>query len=637
MSGNSINRVNIPLPPIVPLLPNLANPAMQAAQHLLRQAVPYALDTVYHPIQAAFQPAPQGGSNGPSGVNGPYALPEGQSLGQVSSGTQAQPFDVTLSQLATAVYGTRGEPPAGWSAVSNDLIADRLTPEGQAPASEEAVQAWRQEFLGDGTVTSAQQFKAEIYTDGDGNFVLSYRGTAEGMPDWENNFRQGTGFETHDSSDKFTDTAVNTAVEFADVFGNGEADSPADNLAITGHSQGGGLASVGSLASGVPAVTFDASGIHPNTLERMGMSPEAAREIANNGGIRAYSLDSDALSQAQESWVTGLVAPDALGTRIIVEPGPVSKHTVVERASELELDNLSPGQRAAANLLVETLRHSGVPLFDPAADLAYAALSHNPNVLTAAMMEVEPWQAGYQNPSDFGRDLQNAIPDAVKDDFALNTHDLITDVIEVAQTDFANGDYALGGMRILGDLGEGFFNSVGDVVSGFGDQFADGVRDQTTQWADGFRGEGPWGLGDGIAVTIEGIGSAGAWVLENGSGALEWAADGVGSLFETVADLGGHGAQLAVDGFVATVNATVEGVGYVVDAVGTGVDYAIQTASDGWNTVKEIAVDTWDGTVEAVSTGWNNTVDAVSTGWNNTVDAVSSGASWLNDRMPWNW
>lgn len=633
MSGNSINPANIPLPSILPVLPNPVNPAMQAAQNLLRQAVPYALETMYHPIQAAFQPAPQGGSNGPSGVEGTYALPPGQSLGQTASGTQAQPFDVTLSQLATAVYGTRGEPPAGWSAVSDEMIADRLTPEGQAPASAADVQAWRQEFLGDGTVTSAQQFKAEIYTDGDGNFVLSYRGTAEGAPDWENNFRQGTGFETHDFADKFTDTAVNTAVEFADVFGNGEA----DNLAITGHSQGGGLASVGSLASGVPAVTFDASGIHPNTLERMGLSPEAAREFANNGGIRAYSLNSDALSQLQESWIPGLMAPDALGTRIIVEPGPVARHTVVDRAGELELENLSPGQRDAANLLVETLRHTNLPILGTVGDLAYAALSHNPNVLTAAMMEVEPWQEGYQNPSDFGRDLQNAIPDAVKDDFALNTHDLISDVIEVAQTDYANGDYALGTIRIVGDLGEGVFNSIGDVVSGFGDQAADGVRNQMTEWADGFRGQGPWGLGDGIAFTVEGIGNAGAWVLENGSSALEWTADGMGSLFETVADLGGQGAQMAVDGFVSTVNAAADGVGYVVDAVGTGIDYAVQTAVDGWNTAKDVAVETWDGVVDAVSTGWDNTVDAVSTGWNNTVDTVSNGVSWLNDRMPWNW
>ncbi|MGO1540689.1 MAG: hypothetical protein ACTHZI_08990 [Luteimonas sp.] len=632
MSGNNINPVYTP-PVTLPL--NNPGDLAQPMQNLLRPVGSYVLDTAYHPIQSAFQSAPQGGSNGPSGISGPYAVPDGQSLGQVASGTQAQPFDVTMSQLATAVYGTRGDPPEGWSAVSDEMIRARITEEGAPPASDQQVATWRQTFLGGGEVTSAQQFKAEIYTDGEGNFVLSYRGTAEGAADWGNNFRQGTGFETHDFGDKFSDTAVNTAVEFASRFG-GE-DGNIDNLAITGHSQGGGLASVGSVASGIPAVTFDASGIHPNTLERMGFSPETAREFANEGGIRAYSLDSDALSQAQESWVTGLMAPDALGTRIIVEPGPVAEHTLAGRALEIEFENLSPAERAAANLLIEAARGTDLPLVGLAGDLTYAALSHNPNVLTAAMIEQQPWQAGYENPSDFGRDLQNAIPDAAKDDYALNTHDLITDIGEVADTDFANGDYVLGGVRILGDVGEGFFNSVGDTVSGFGEQWAGDVRDQAGEWADGLRGQGPLGMGDAAAVMVEGFGGAGAWLLESGSGAFEWAADGVGSGFEFLADRGGEAAQWAVDGFVSTVDAAVDGAGYVVDAVGTGVDYAIDAATTGWNAGVEVAAQAWDGAVDTVSTGWNNTVDAVSTGWNNTVDTVSSGVSWVNDKMPWNW
>lgn len=623
MSSN-ISPINNPASP---LLPNRSDTPLLNANQVIRPiapVVPYLLETAYHPIQAAFQSAPQGGSAGPSGVTGPYAIPSGQTLGQVAGGTQAQPFDVTLSQLATAVYGTRGDPPEGWSAVTDSMLREHGI---ENPA------AWRQEFLGGGTVTSAQQFKAEVYTDGEGNFVLSYRGTAEGAPDWENNFRQGTGFETHEFGDKFSDTAVNTAVEFARVFGN----EGSDNLAITGHSQGGGLASVGSLASGVPAVTFDASGIHPNTLDRMGFSPEAARDIANNGGIRAYSLDSDALSQAQESWVTGLVAPDALGTRIIVSPGPVAEHTVFSRAAEIEMENLTPAQRDALNVLVEGARHSGIPLIGTAGDLVYAAMSHNPNVLTAAMIEREPWQAGYENPSDFGRDLQNLIPDAAKDDYARNTHDFITDIAEVVDTDFARGDYALGGFRIGGDFVEGFFNSAGDTVSAFGDQWAGDVREQTGQWADGLRGQGPWGLGDGLAVVVEGFGGAGAWALESGSSAFEWAADGVGDLFETVADLGGHGAQLAVDGFVATVNATADGLGYVVDAVATGTDYAIEAASNGWNTVVDVASTGWNATTSAASSAWNATTDAASSAWSATTDAVSSGASWVNDKMPWNW
>src|SRR5690554_2940508 len=431
-------------------------PAAQAANAPALQPLQGHHEPGYHPqlsaLASAAAPAPL---CAPSGV-GPGGL------SAVAGGQQAQEFDVVLSQLATAVYEGRPAPPAGWSAVTDaDLAAAGIAD----PA------AWRAQYLDGGDQLLAQHFKAGIYRDCDGNFVLAYRGTDGTGADWMNNFRQGAGFTTSDQVDKFSGLAAQTAVEFERRFGTTDASGNATNLAITGHSQGGGLASVGSLASGIPAVTFDASGIHPNTLDRMGFSPDAAREFADNGGIRAYSLDGDMLSQAQESWITGLVAPDALGTRIIVEPGPAAEHTVFGRGAEVELDGLSPAQRAVVNALVEGARHSNLPLIGTVGDLAYAAMSHNPNVLTAAMIEREPWQAGYENPSDFGRDLQDAIPDAVKDDYALNTHDFIADVDQVVQTDFANGDYVQGAASIVGDLGEGFFNSVGDTVSGFGGEW----------------------------------------------------------------------------------------------------------------------------------------------------------------------
>jgi hypothetical protein len=463
----------------------------------------------YHP-QVQPPVAKLGPDQGQGGTS-PYALPADSTLAQTAGGTAAQPFDVTLSQLATAVYGTRGDPPPGWNAVSDAQIAQGLGIAPGDPNLEARVEAWRQQFLGGGTQTTAQEFKAEVYTDGEGNFVLSYRGTAEGAADWENNFDQGLGFQTDTFADKFSDTAVNTAMEFARVFGDGPANS---NLAITGHSQGGGLASVGSLASGIPAVTFDASGIHPNTLDRMGFTPEQARGFAENGGIRAYSLDSDALSQAQESWVTGLVAPDALGTRIIVSPGAANEHTVVARAADKEFDLPAPVDWLI-NGGVEWARHSGIPLVDQAGDLAYAAFSHNPNVLTAAMVEQQPWQAGYQNPSDTGRDLQNLLPDPLKDDYARNTHDFVTDIGAVNDTYFSQGRYVEGGFHLLGDFAEGAFNSTGDTVdAGF-----DGLARQVEA-----RVGGPFGTAFGAVI------------------------DGGGDVIEAGTDLLGGGAELLSDG-----------------------------------------------------------------------------------------
>ncbi|HNR92232.1 MAG TPA: DUF2974 domain-containing protein [Dokdonella sp.] len=473
-------------------------------------------EPTYHPQAACLtQPGPCAGDGGP------YALPAGSTLAEVAGGTQAQPFDVTLSQLATAVYGTRGGPPAGWNEVSDADIAQRLGLPPNDPATAAAVQSWREEFLGGGEQTKAQQFKAEIYTDGCGNYVLSYRGTAEGRADWNNNFTQGTGFTTHGVDDKFSGTAVNTAMEFKRLFADSATPT---NLAITGHSQGGGLAAVGSLAADIPAVTFDASGIHPNTLARMGFTPGQARDYAENGGIRAYSLKSDLLTQVQETGVVGLVAPDALGTPIVVEPGLLARHDLVERTLDVEA-NLPGVADWAINRLVESMRHSSIPVLSDIGKLAYGAASHSPNALTAAMIEREPWQPGYSNPIDTGKALQDLVPEPLKDDFAINTHDFISDAGEVIRTDFANGNPVQGLFRIGGDFVEGFWNSAGDTLN-----------------------RGAESLSQALDKRVGGVpGAVLSRVIDFGGNVAHGVADAVGTFAEATWNVTGAAAQKAVD------------------------------------------------------------------------------------------
>ena len=489
-----------------------------------------------------------------------YGIPPGSTLRDAASGTQSRPFDVTLSQLATAVYGTRGGPPVGWSSVTNEELAVRLGTPGQ-PASAQEVQAWRLTNLGfnDCTQKNAQEFRADIYTDGNGNYVLAYRGTAEGGPDWDNNFRQGLGYETQDG-DKFSKTAAHTARQFAQVFGNNPG-GESTNLAITGHSQGGGLATVGSLASGVPAATFDASGIHPNTWDRMDIDPQRARDIAEGGQIRAYSLSSDLLTKAQDSWITGLAAPDALGTRIVVDPAAQDVNNMFTNYGPQELKDMTPEQLALLNQGVELARHpvtgvlmstliapvttaggtlvggmfgnplagAGIGLAAAPAivlgggDLAYSAISHSPNALTAAMIDRQPWQAGYENPSSLGRDLQDLLPDQLKDDFARNTHDFATDVDAVVANEFANGQYVQGGASLAGDFIEGAFNSTGDTIDRYADQFAAYVDDKV----DGRFGDV---LATSINVTgdvFENAADFGGQVVESVADGVGWAAQGV--------------------------------------------------------------------------------------------------------------
>ena len=504
----------------VPVLPRLDAAAPYAASSPPPLVSAYRPETSYH-AQIQAPALPSGPSQGQGGSS-PYAIPAGSTLGQVASGTQAQPFDVTLSQLATSVYGTRGAPPPGWSAVSDKQLTELGVPDPQA---------WRLQYLGanDAVAANAQEFRAEVYADESGNYVLSYRGTKEGGADWDNNFRQGLGYETADG-DKFSVTAVNTAREFASVFGS---EGGISNLAITGHSQGGGLASVGSLASGVPAVTFDASGIHPNTLDRMGIDPQAARDSAEGGQIRAYSLSSDALTNVQDSWVTGLLAPDALGTQIVVAPAAADAHHMFTHYGPME--EFSPAESAALNAGVELARHplTGVisPIVGLAGTLGYAAISHSPNALTAGMIDHQPWQAGYSNPSSLGRDLQNLLPDAAKDDYARNVHDFATDVDAVVANEFANGQYVQGGVRLAGDLVEGAYNAVGDTIDGYADQLARHVEDRVGGWGGRALGGAIDGAGDVAEFTTDVAGQ----VSETFADGVGWLAQGatnvVGSLF----------------------------------------------------------------------------------------------------------
>lgn len=594
----------------------------------------YRPEPSYHPqvSQVSSSTANPGGS--PQNPGNPYSLPPGSTLGQTASGQQAQPFDVTLSQLATAVYTTRGGPPAGWDVVGDpDLQARGITDTA----------AWRQQFLGGGEQTTAQEFRAEVYTDGNGSYVLSYRGTAEGAADWDNNFRQGAGFTTDDNGDKFSGTAANTAVEFERVFGNNPT-GESTNLAMTGHSQGGGLATVGSLASGVPAVTFDASGIHPNTWDRMGIDPQRARDIAEDGQIRAYSLQADLLTQAQESGPLGLLAPDALGTSIVVRPASADANNMFNNYGPLELEGKSPEELARINGLVEAGRHTPFLPLTPltglltggailGGNLAYSAISHSPNALTAGMVEHQPWQPGYENPSDFGKGLQDLVPDPLKDDYARNTHDLINDIAGVVNTDFASGNYVQGGFRIAGDLAEGFFNSAGDTLDtgidalgGGANTLIDGAGSLADRGIDAFGGftQGAFNLtgdvanggfdqlgngaqtlgnfggqtirGLGNVVGLPGVGDAAGDFIEGAGAVVNQGADAFGRGFEIGADALGTAANATIDFFGDGVEAGADVLG---DAASASIDFfgdGIELGTDALGTAAEATAD-FTGTV----------------------------------------
>ncbi|WP_157129567.1 phospholipase [Nocardia amamiensis] len=209
-------------------------------------------------------------------------------------GREPQEIDATLARIADDVYFSD----------KADLDIDgfkRLT------ADELNTKGLDSGLLKD----SKTGLKAALYKDREnGNFVLAFAGTFQFDPrSWKANLLQGTGFEAA----QYTQ-AIRLGKLARNAFG--------DNLVMTGHSLGGGLAATAAHASGSPAVTFNAAGLSDRTLTRMGSDPNAARRNAADH-IRNYVMEGEPLSRFQESSVSAkaLQVRPALGHRIAL-PAP---------------------------------------------------------------------------------------------------------------------------------------------------------------------------------------------------------------------------------------------------------------------------------------------------------------------------
>ncbi|MGN6154044.1 MAG: XVIPCD domain-containing protein [Lysobacteraceae bacterium] len=211
-------------------------------------------------------------------------------------GPAPRDIDLTLARMAQDVYGSdnrqRGDV-QGW----RPLTDDQFRQVGIDPALRH---------------NASSGFDADVYTDGQGRYALAFRGTDAGK-DWATNLGQGLGFETSQYNQ-----AIALSRQAKVAFG--------DELVITGHSLGGGLAAVGAITADTPAVTFNAAGVKDKTLERVGIDPDAARAQAEAGGIRRYAVDHEILTGLQErNLMTRYLMPDAIGNKVeLPDPDPLT-------------------------------------------------------------------------------------------------------------------------------------------------------------------------------------------------------------------------------------------------------------------------------------------------------------------------
>ena len=134
-----------------------------------------------------------------------------------------------------------------------------------------------------------------LFANEHGDHVLVFAGTDKSSwVNWKANLRQALGFK----AGQYTQ-AIKFAQKVVNRLGQG-------TIRFTGHSLGGGLASAAAIVTGRPATTFNAAGLHSNTVG-------GRNALASGAGlIRAYHSSFDVLSIVQK--ITPL--PDAAGQRI---------------------------------------------------------------------------------------------------------------------------------------------------------------------------------------------------------------------------------------------------------------------------------------------------------------------------------
>lgn len=174
----------------------------------------------------------------------------------------------TNALLAKDVYNDVPSPPAGYRAASDTDLA-RL---GLTPAMLEQ--------------PGESSFRARVYVTGEPGqerYTVVFRGSQSG-DDWKSNAQQGLGMDS---------THYANALEIGKKLARTDAD-----VTLVGHSLGGGLAAEAAIASGRPADTFNAAGLHQNTIDKA-----QAVALANGRGISSinnYRVPGEILTTLQE-------------------------------------------------------------------------------------------------------------------------------------------------------------------------------------------------------------------------------------------------------------------------------------------------------------------------------------------------
>lgn len=326
-----------------------------------------------------------------------HPKPRGVSFSAEMRSPEARETDATLSKLAADVY--------------TPAHTDRIDGFVRLTATELERVGIPAEALND----RGSGLTAALYRDEQGRHVLAFAGTDQrSWKSWKTNLYQGTGLRAQQ-------------YVLAGRLGKLARAAFGDDLVLTGHSLGGGLAATAALKSGAPAVTFNAAGLADRTIRGLNLEPDDARKYAADGNVRSYVVAGDPLAGLQElhrarrsalGGVAGAVVGGAFGGAFGgAVAGPIGR--VAGNAAGRGLGGAigaAMGGSAAATVTagglarVQPALGARINLPDPlSADeygggrLARALELHKMTTVQRALESVRPWSK--PPPDDAGRTL----------------------------------------------------------------------------------------------------------------------------------------------------------------------------------------------------------------------------------------